>query len=80
MEETLIQAISTVGFPIVACIAMFYFAFKMIEEMKTMVAKTSETNDEIAETLKEVTAQITDIRIHMALIDNKLNNQNVSSD
>lgn len=32
--EILIQSIATVGFPIVACIAMFYQNMKMIEEHK----------------------------------------------
>ena len=75
MEEIgidLASAISTLGFPIVACIAMFYFAFTMVREIKEMVSKNNETNNEIANTLKEVMTQITDIRIQIAKLETKL--------
>ena len=67
-----LTAISTVGFPIVACIALFYFAITMITEIKTMVSKNNETNAAIAETLKEVTEQITEIRVEIAKIQTKI--------
>lgn len=67
----ILGAISTVGFPIVACIAMFYFAFTMINEIKSMVEKNNETNYDIATTLKEVTKEITDIRIQIAKLESK---------
>lgn len=68
----IMSAISTVGFPIVACIAMFYFAFTMINEIKLMVSKNNETNNDIANTLKEVTKEITDIRVQIAKLESKL--------
>lgn len=68
----IISAISTVGFPIVACIALFYFAITMINEIKEMVSRNNETNTEIAETLKEVTKEITDIRIQIAQLQTKI--------
>lgn len=79
MEEV-INAISTVGFPIVACIAMFYFAFTMINEVKAMVSKSNETNSDIAATLKEVMAQITDIRIQIAKLESKMDAKETSNE
>lgn len=70
--DLVMTAISTLGFPIVACIAMFYFAFTMVREIKDMVSRNNETNDEIAKTLKEVTTQITEIRIQIAKLETKI--------
>lgn len=47
----IVQAISTVGFPIVACGAMFYFYDRTIKDLTITLAKIDATLDGIAKRL-----------------------------
>lgn len=50
----IVQAISTVGFPIVACGAMFYFYDRTIKDLTITLTKIDTTLDEIAKRLDHI--------------------------
>ena len=50
----IVQAISTVGFPIVACGAMFYFYDRTIKDLTVTLAKIDTTLDGIAKRLDTI--------------------------
>lgn len=50
----IVQAISTVGFPIVACGAMFYFYDRTIKDLTITLAKIDTTLDGIAKRLDSI--------------------------
>lgn len=72
MYEEIATLVTTVGFPIAAAIALFYLLFNLVTEVKNMVEKTTETNTQIAATLKEVMNQITEIRIQLERLEMKV--------
>ena len=72
MYEEVTTLITTVGFPIAAAIALFYLVFNLITEMKDIVKKNTETNEQIATTLKEVMGQITEMRIQLERLETKV--------
>lgn len=72
MFDDITTLISTVGFPIAAAVALFYLLFNLVTEVKNMVEKTTETNTQIAATLKEVMNQITEIRIQLERLEMKV--------
>lgn len=72
MFDDITTLISTVGFPIAAAVALFYLLFNLVTEVKSMVEKTTETNTQIAATLKEVMNQITEIRIQLERLEMKV--------
>jgi hypothetical protein len=54
MESTeLMQAISTVGFPIVACCVLFYLYDKTLREVVSTLQEVTQTLHSVAETLKD---------------------------
>ena len=75
MYEDITVLISTVGFPIAAAVALFYLVFNLITEMKEMVKKNNETNDQIATTLKEVMSEITEMRIQLERLETKVDKE-----
>lgn len=50
----IVQAISTVGFPIVACGAMFYFYDRTIKDLTITLTKVDATLDGIAKRLDHI--------------------------
>ena len=50
----IVQAISTVGFPIVACGVMFYFYDRTIKDLTITLAKIDTTLDGIAKKLDHI--------------------------
>lgn len=50
----IVQAISTVGFPIVACGAMFYFYDRTIKDLTITLTKIDTTLDGIAKKLDHI--------------------------
>lgn len=74
MEE-ITNLISTLGFPIAATIGLFYLLVKVLDEVKAMVKRNTETNEQIAMTLKEVTEQITDMRIQLERLETKVDKE-----
>lgn len=50
----IVQAISTVGFPIVACGAMFYFYDRTIKDLTITLTKVDTTLDGIATRLDSI--------------------------
>lgn len=50
----IVQAISTVGFPIVACGAMFYFYDRTIKDLTITLTKVDTTLDGIAKRLDNI--------------------------
>lgn len=53
MDSTeIMQAISTVGFPIVACCILFYLYDKTLREVVNTLQDVSQTLREVSETLK----------------------------
>ena len=48
----IIQAISTVGFPIVACCILFYLYDKTLREVVSTLADVSHTLRDVAESIK----------------------------
>ena len=74
MEE-ITNLISTLGFPIAATIGLFYLLVKVLDEVKAMVKRNTETNEQIALTLKEVTEQITDMRIQLERLETKVDKE-----
>ena len=50
----IVQAISSVGFPIVACGAMFYFYDRTIEDLTITLTKIDATLDGIAKRLDHI--------------------------
>lgn len=53
MDSTeIMQAISTVGFPIVACCVLFYLYDKTLKDVVGTLQTVSETLREVAETLR----------------------------
>lgn len=50
----IVQAISTVGFPIVACGAMFYFYDRTIKDLTITLTKIDTTLDGIAKKLAHI--------------------------
>ena len=75
MYEDITVLISTVGFPIAAAVALFYLVFNLITEMKEMVKKNNETNEQIATTLKEVMSEITEMRIQLERLETKVDKE-----
>lgn len=54
MDSTeIMQAISTVGFPIVACCILFYLYDKTLREVVSTLQDVSQTLREVAETLRK---------------------------
>lgn len=51
MVNEIVQAISSVGFPIVACGAMFYFYDRTIKDLTITLTKVDTTLDGIAKRL-----------------------------
>ena len=74
MEE-ITNLIRTLGFPIAATIGLFYLLVKVLDEVKAMVKRNTETNEQIAMTLKEVTEQITDMRIQLERLETKVDKE-----
>lgn len=50
----IVQAISTVGFPIVACGVMFYFYDRTIKDLTITLTKIDATLDGVAERLDHI--------------------------
>lgn len=74
MEE-LTTLVSTLGFPVAAAVALFYLLFNILDEMKVMVKRNTETNEQIALTLKEVMAQVTEMRIQLERLETKVDKE-----
>lgn len=53
----IMQAISTVGFPIVACCVLFYLYDKTLREVVATLQEVSNTLREVSETLKRKDSQ-----------------------
>lgn len=51
--EQIINAISTVGFPIVACAGLFYLYDKTIKDLTVALTKIDQTQQLIVELIKE---------------------------
>ena len=51
---TITGVISSIGFPIVACIALFYLYDKTITKLTTTLEKVDETLDKICERMNKV--------------------------
>lgn len=75
MYEEITTLVTTVGFPIAAAIALFYLVFNLITEMKDMVKRNTETNEQIALTLKEVMNEITEMRIQLERLETKVDKE-----
>lgn len=54
MEETVVQLVSSMGFPIVACIGLFYLYDKTIKDLTITLAKIDATLDGIAQRLDSI--------------------------
>lgn len=54
MENEIVTLISTVGFPIVACIGLFYLYDKTIKDLTITLAKIDSTLDGIAKRLDSI--------------------------
>lgn len=52
--EPVVQLVSTVGFPIVACIGLFYLYDKTIKDLTITLAKIDSTLDGIAKRLDSI--------------------------
>lgn len=52
--NTILQAIGSVGFPIVACCALFYLYDKTITKLTTTLDKVDKTLDKMFERLERV--------------------------
>lgn len=75
MYEEITTLITTVGFPIAAAVALFYLLFNILNEMKLMVKRNTETNEQIALTLKEVMGQVTEMRIQLERLETKVDKE-----
>ena len=75
MYEEVTTLITTVGFPIAAAIGLFYLLFNILDEMKMMVKRNTETNEQIAMTLKEVMGQVGEIRIQLERLETKVDKE-----
>lgn len=51
--EPIVTAISTVGFPIVACCGLFWFANKLIDKITTVITENTLALKELSTLLKE---------------------------
>lgn len=59
METTVvIELINSVGFPIVACAAMFYMNINVLKQQKTMIDDMASTVKHNTEIMKELSYQI----------------------
>lgn len=54
MEESIVQLVSSMGFPIVACIGLFYLYDKTIKDLTITLAKIDATLDGIAQRLDSI--------------------------
>lgn len=52
--EPIVQLVSTVGFPIVACVGLFYLYDKTIKDLTITLAKIDSTLDGIAKRLDSI--------------------------
>lgn len=52
--NSLIQAIGSVGFPIVACCALFYLYDKTISKLTSTLEKVDSTNERIATAIDKI--------------------------
>lgn len=65
MDETMnavIQAISTVGFPIVCCGVLFYMLYKYIIPLTTVLTEFKGAIEEQRKSNEELTRAVTDLR------------------
>ena len=51
--EPIVTAISTVGFPIVACCGLFWFTNKLVDKITTVIAENTVAIKELSTILKE---------------------------
>lgn len=66
--ESILQAISVVGFPIVCCGVLFYILFRTIDSHKTEMEKINGVIDDLKETVANNTAAITTMNEKFTLI------------
>lgn len=50
-----LQAISTVGFPIVCCGVMFFLVYKFLGSISTTLTKVNDSNEELRKSIEELT-------------------------
>ena len=54
IAQEIMQAISTVGFPVVACVAMFYMYDKIIKELTSTLNKIDTTLQMVVTDLNDI--------------------------
>lgn len=81
MEQEILTAISTVGFPIVACCALFYLMKEIIakitgtlDKQSTMMEMQTKSVDKQTETLEKLNATISKLEYRLDSIENKIDN------
>lgn len=50
-----LQAVSSVGFPIVCCGIMFYICYKFLGTISTTLTKVNDSNEELRKSIEELT-------------------------
>ena len=58
--NVIIQAIGSVGFPIVACCALFYLYDKTITKLTTTLEKVDKTLDKVFDKVSDITPDVKD--------------------
>lgn len=59
--NVIIQAIGSVGFPIVACCALFYLYDKTITKLTTTLEKVDKTLDKVFDKVSDITPDHKDV-------------------
>lgn len=54
IAQEVVQAVSTVGFPVVACVAMFYMYDKIIKELTSTLSKIDTTLQMVVTDLNDI--------------------------
>lgn len=58
MEQSIVEVINTVGFPIAMCIALFWFCNKTLAEQREMLISFKDTIRDNTEALKQLTDKV----------------------
>lgn len=71
MEEMqfFLTAVSTVGFPIAACIVLFWLYNKLINNLVPLVTQLSENMKDMKETMKDTNETMAEVKISLNLFN-----------
>ena len=71
--DAVLQVINTVGFPIAACVALFYMCNKFIEQMQANNEENRKSISEMSATLSKLDATLDKIYTKLDQLNDRIN-------